>query len=368
MTTVLRVQSQLGGYDVHIGPGVRRRLPDVLEATGIQPDARVLVVTDDTVRSLGHADHVAHVLTAAGWHAELASVAPGDQSKSLAQAERLYNALLDAGVRRDGVIVAVGGGMVGDLAGFVAATYLRGIRWVQVPTTLLAHDSSIGGKVGVNLPRGKNLVGAFYPPRAVLYDTDTLVTLPPREWRGGMAEVIKHGIIGDPELFSILEQCPLPEPPQDSRVVTFMLERAVAVKVRIVEADERESGIRMWLNLGHTLGHAVELLTHYTLNHGEAVSIGLALEARLAVQRGLLPAQDAQRIVDVLDAHLLPTRPPALPWEDVARAIQVDKKHRGTGWTFVLPRAIGQVETVRDMTPEEVAAMWEAATTGEEAE
>lgn len=358
MTTRLEVTTPTARYPVYIGGGLLARAGELVRKAGVQEGARAMVVTDDHIRPLGYAEEVARRLAEAGIPAAVTSVPPGDQSKSLAMAERLYREMLSAGIRRNGLVVAVGGGVVGDLAGFAAATYQRGIRFVQVPTTLLAHDSSIGGKVGVNLAEAKNLVGAFHHPLLVLYDVETLASLPPREWRGGMAEVIKHGIIGQPDLFAALEASPCAEYP-GAAAAERLTAWACQVKIRVVEQDERESELRMTLNLGHTIGHAVEHASGYRLNHGEAVAIGMCLEAELAVRRGWLAASERDRIVEVVRRHGLPVAPPPdMPFEPVWAALQLDKKHTQGGLTFALPRAVGEVAIARGVRPEEVTQVW----------
>lgn len=357
MTEILTIRAAARAYDVIIGQGIHEKTAAALQERGVTPDEKLFIVTDEHVASFGYAHAVEKSLTKAGYNVKMAILPPGDGTKTLATATTLYNALLDAGVRRNGVILAVGGGMVGDLAGFVAATYLRGIRFVQVPTTLLAHDSSLGGKVGVNLPRGKNLVGAFHPPLVVLYDTGAMATLPVVEWQGGMAELIKHGIIADPSLFHSLTAHPLARYPGPT-VLEPILAQGCAVKVRIVEADERESGRRMALNLGHTVGHAVEQISKYTINHGCAVAIGMSVEAELAVQRGWLDDKTRDDIRAILSQHDLPVAPPDYHLDEIFTVLGVDKKHGSHGWTFALPRAIGSVDIVHDVAPDEVAAAW----------
>ncbi len=361
MTTVIPVSSATGTYDVVIGPRLLDECGDALRERGVATDVGVFIVTDEHVDKLGYADQVARSCRNAGFSVARTTVPAGDASKSLSEATQLYNALLDAKVRRNGIILAVGGGMVGDLAGFVAATYQRGIRFVQIPTTLLAHDSSIGGKVGVNLPRGKNLVGAFHPPAAVLYDILALKTLPEVEWQGGMAEMIKHGLIGDQSLFDSLCESALVRYPTED-VLEHILAKACSVKIRIVEADERESGQRMLLNLGHTVGHAVELVSHYALNHGYAVAIGMSVEAEIAVLRGWLPETTRDVIRRTLRAHGLPTAPPDYNLDEILAVLGRDKKHGSTGWTFALPKAVGRVEIARDVTREEVVQAWQRTT------
>ncbi|MCL6637045.1 MAG: 3-dehydroquinate synthase [Alicyclobacillus sp.] len=359
MTRELEVRTPTARYPVRVGARLMQEAGNQVRASGVPAGAAVLVVTDEHLLPFGYAQRVADSCRAAGLRADVAVVPPGDASKSLAQAEQLYERLLDAGVRRNGAVLAVGGGVVGDLAGFVAATYLRGVRLFQVPTTLLAHDSSIGGKVAVNLSRAKNLVGAFYHPQAVLFDVEALASLPVREWQGGMAEVIKHAILGDPALFVQLEAHPYPQYP-GAAAAEDLVTRGCQVKIQVVERDEFESELRMLLNLGHTLGHAVEHVSHYTLNHGEAVAIGMRLEADIACRRGWLPRDVRDRIVRVLVQHGLPVEPPPLPFSAVVDALQLDKKHTASGWTFVLPRNLGDVAVARDVAYAEVEQAWTA--------
>jgi 3-dehydroquinate synthase len=360
MTTHLHVKTATASYDFVIGSGLFSEAGHRLPELGVQKDAHIFIVTDDTVNQLGYAEQIRQAVREAGYDCTLASVPPGDGSKSLEMAEELYLEMLDAGVRRSGVVIAVGGGVVGDLAGFVAATYQRGVRFIQAPTTLLAHDSSIGGKVGVNLKRGKNLVGAFHQPLAVWMDVDALKSLPKREWRGGMAEVIKHGMIGDKALFERLEKSPALDVPDSSQVET-LIARAASVKIRIVEQDERESNLRMVLNLGHTVGHAVEQVSHYELNHGEAVAIGIRVETEIAHEKRLVTAEERRRIIRILERHGLPVKPPAFSLESIIETLNYDKKHTGKSWTFVLPNAIGGVKIVHDVTYEDVKRAWEIA-------
>ncbi|GGJ07539.1 3-dehydroquinate synthase [Alicyclobacillus cellulosilyticus] len=357
MTTTLRVQSARRPYDVTIGPGLLDETGPMLLARGVDPTVKLFLVTDDEVARFGYAERVMDSCRQAGFAVAAAVVPAGDASKSFANAERLYQEMLRAGIRRSGVLLAVGGGMVGDLGGFVAATYQRGIRYVQVPTTLLAHDSSIGGKVAVNLPEAKNLVGAFHPPIAVIFDVTALSSLPAREWCGGMAEVIKHGLIGDPQLFADLEAAPVTSYPGPERAEA-LIARAAAVKVRIVEEDEHEAWRRMVLNVGHTVGHAVEQVSGYQIHHGEAVAIGLRVESEIAWGRGWLSADDKDRLIRVLAAHGLPVTVPQLPWDEVVAVLHHDKKHGDDHWTFALPRAVGDVVIVRDVRYEELAAAW----------
>ncbi|WAH35122.1 3-dehydroquinate synthase [Alicyclobacillus dauci] len=353
----IEVRSAAGTYPIMLGADVFTQAGSLVLELGFRRGTKVTIITDDTVASLPFADTVLTSLDEAGFVTQTLTVPAGDSSKSMDMAIDLYRGLLKFGMRRSDLVVALGGGVVGDLAGFVAATYLRGIAFVQAPTTLLAHDSSIGGKVGINLPEGKNLVGAFYPPRAVLYDLSALRYLPVRQWTNGMAEVIKHGIIANPELFANLEAKPLTECPLPDTLEPI-LAAAIQVKVDVVQADERESGRRQVLNVGHTIGHAIEQRSHYQLGHGEAISIGMVLETKLAQARNLLAQADALRIVSVLEAHGLPVRTPADEFSELRGLIDVDKKHGSALWTFALPVAIGDVRVVSDVRPEEVEAVY----------
>jgi 3-dehydroquinate synthase len=274
-------------------------------------------------------------------------MAPGDAAKTVASWADLSEALLGAGFGRDSAIVALGGGMVGDVAGFVAATYMRGIPYVQVPTTVVAMvDSSIGGKTGVNTPSGKNLIGAFHQPRAVLIDPGVLATLPPREFRAGLAEVLKHGIIADTAYFALVRDN-LDELIQRNGATPLMrhvISRSVEIKGGVVASDEREAGLRKILNFGHTVGHAVELLSKYNLLHGEAISIGMHLEALAAERAGVASPGVADEICAALERAGLPTRRPSgMSPEAILDAAATDKKARAGVLELALPVQIGQM-------------------------
>jgi 3-dehydroquinate synthase len=355
----LTIQSAQGTYPVLLGDSIVEDIVSHLHSLGILEGRTVFIVSDTHLEALGHVQALKHRLRTAGYQIGVSVVTAGDESKNVSTLCFLYEAMIEAGVRRDSVVVALGGGVIGDLAGFAAATFLRGVTFIQMPTTLLAHDSSLGGKTGINLPQGKNLVGAYYPPRAVLYDVSYLSTLPNREWRNGMAEVIKHGILGDASLFEKLEEHPSQMYSGPSASIA-LLTQAMSVKVKIVEQDEHETGLRMLLNIGHTVGHAVEKLSQYALGHGEAISIGMVVENQLAVHRGLLSEVDCRRICTVLAAHGLPTQLPEQSFAEVSALMGVDKKHLNQGWTFALPTEIGQATVVRDVTPAEVERAWNA--------
>jgi len=288
-------------------------------------------------------------------------VPAGEVSKSLRQANRLFERLPSLGLDRQSFVIALGGGVVGDLAGFVAASYLRGLALVQMPTSLLAQvDSSVGGKVGVNLPQGKNLVGAFYQPRLVLADTSTLKTLPGKEMRAGFAEVIKHGAIRDPKFFAWLEQEYKHVLSLETEAVAHVVRRCCEIKAEVVSADERESGLRAILNFGHTLGHAMETLSEYSgLLHGEAISMGMHAAAQLSMMRGGLSEGEAKRLSGLLAASGLPTRlGKTFKPGELLEAARLDKKARDGKLRFVLLKRIGKAfvsDAVTDADLREVA-------------
>ncbi|MBE0698460.1 MAG: 3-dehydroquinate synthase, partial [Anaerolineaceae bacterium] len=253
------------------------------------------------------------------------------------------DAFIKAGVERSSTIIALGGGVVGDMVGFAAATFLRGVPWVNVPTTLLSMvDSSLGGKTGIDLPQAKNLVGAFYPPRFVLADPLVLDTLPVRELRSGLAEVIKHGVIGDPDLYGLCSEG-LEKIKEDLPKIVC---QGMAIKVKVIEIDPFEKGIRQGLNLGHTIGHGVEISSGFSISHGEAVGIGMVAEAHLAEKMGLAEPGTCADISDVLTRLGLPTQmPQEIPVKNVIAAMQLDKKRAAGKIHFALPLKIGEVKT-----------------------
>lgn len=347
LRTVL-VETPSRRYPVVIGDGLLGQLGTLLRQHGI--DGALRVISDARVQDL-HGAQVAAALEEAGYRVALASVPSGEASKSLAQAASLYEWLVEVGSERGDVILALGGGVVGDLAGFVAATYLRGVRFVQIPTTLLAQvDASVGGKVAVNLPQGKNLVGAFHQPELVVIDIATLRTLPERELRAGWAEVVKTGMILDEHLFARLEQERARLAQLAPEATTEVIQRCVELKGQVVAADERDSGLRAILNYGHTVAHAIEAVSEYhTYLHGEAVAIGMAAAAEIAVGMGLLAPSERTRQNDLLLAFGLPLAAEALSRDQVRAAIGRDKKVRGGRVSWVLARRVGEVEVRRDV-------------------
>ena len=334
--TVHRIEVALPNqpYMVTVGTGLLDALTEHLPANAGATTAALVTVSP--VESL-YADRVTAALNAMGLHVRPIVVPDGEQAKTLETLEAVYHRLAAIPLGRRDVVVALGGGVVGDLAGFAAATWNRGVPVIQIPTTLLAQvDAAIGGKTGVNLPEGKNLVGAFHQPLAVVADTSTLATLPPRELRAGLGEAAKYGFIADTELLDLLESRPDDAVAGHPEVMTEVVRRGVAVKARIVAADERESGERALLNYGHTFGHAIEAVTGYgTYRHGEAVALGMVAAARLGERMGVTQQGVADRTVALLERLQLPTggvrADPAELWSVMTR----DKKAQA-GVRFVL--------------------------------
>ncbi|MHC4713060.1 MAG: 3-dehydroquinate synthase [Planctomycetota bacterium] len=344
MATV-RVELGERSYEVLIEKGavgrVARHLPAEVKPT------RVLVISDENVAPL-YGAAVTGSLESAGLAVSSAVIAPGEEEKNLRRVEWLYHRMLENGLDRKSLVVALGGGVVGDIAGFAAATFMRGIPHVQVPTTIVSQvDSSVGGKTGVDLGEGKNLVGAFHQPLAVVIDPETLSTLPPREVSAGLAEVIKHGVIRDAGYFGKLEELGPDLMEMDADTAAAVVLRSVEIKAEVVSADERESGLRAILNFGHTVGHALEALTGYSKYlHGEAVSIGMAAAANVAAALGMCDRKDAERIRALCAEAGLPVSTEGVAGADVIAAFARDKKAVGGKPRFILPSRIGKVEIV----------------------
>ena len=342
---IIKVSLGSRSYPIKISAGLLTRMGT--ECARLKLGRRCAIITDRNVGRL-YATAAQRSLRAAGFESILITVPAGETAKSLKTIEACYNQLAKQRLERKSFIVALGGGVVGDLAGFVAASYLRGIAFVQVPTTLLAQvDSSVGGKVGVNLKAGKNLVGAFYQPKLVLCDLDVLSTLPPREYRAGLAEVIKYGIIYDGALFRVLEQKLPAILRRESKTLAEVIARCCAIKAEVVGQDETEGGLRAILNFGHTIGHALEAISHYgKYLHGEAISVGQVAAARLSSRLLNLPALEVQRIVHLFRCMGLPVsvKLSAGQKKKLLAAMQLDKKVSGGEIKFVLARKIGRVE------------------------
>ena len=328
------------GYPILVGQGLSRQLGEVIAE--LIPDASgCVVVTSPTIDEL----HSEAVMAGLEWLSPVKLMVPdGEEAKTWATAETVISGLIDCGLKRSGVVVALGGGAVGDLAGFAASIYLRGVRLVQVPTTLLGMvDSSIGGKTALNHPGGKNLVGSFHQPSAVVIDPALLETLPVREIRSGLAEAVKYGVISDAGLFNYIEEYAERLQSLDQGALTHVIKVSASIKAGYVEKDERDDkGIRAALNLGHTMGHAVERLTSPQVRHGEAVSVGMVYASRLSAEKNVMTRTDCARLKRVLDRLRLPTEIPELPEDELITLIRRDKKATGDGIRFVLPTGIGR--------------------------
>ncbi len=356
------VNLALNPYSVVIGRGALQDLGHELLEAGVHT-GKVLVVSNPDVAE-PYGDQCLDSLQACGFEAELLVIDAGEDQKHLGTISRIHDAAHRMRLERGSLMVALGGGVVGDMTGFAAATWLRGVAVVQVPTTLLAMvDASIGGKTGVNHPGGKNLIGAFHQPKLVLIDPETLRTLPAREFRAGMAEVVKYGVIGDAQLFDLLERSGRLSEAGDlaPELLQTILERSAQAKADVVAADEREGGQRAILNYGHTFGHVVENLTGYgTWLHGEAVAMGMVAVGELAVQRGDWTRDSADRQRRLLQNCGLPTVWPPLAVGDVLDTLQGDKKVQHGRVRFVIPSRIGAVSVCSDVTTEQINACLQA--------
>jgi len=370
MKSVIRVDIPQQSYDIAIAlcaNAVASQKAETLAAGGLDDlgvwmsrlklGKKVLLVSNPVIFKK-YGQRAIAALELVGYEVTTCILPAGERYKTLKSLQKIYDIALQNRLERSSTMVALGGGVIGDMTGFAAATWLRGINVVQVPTSLLAMvDSSVGGKTGVNHPQGKNLIGAFHQPRFVLIDPSVLTTLPPREFRAGMAEVIKYGIIWDEQLFTKLEQAKRLDQLRyvDEELLQLILSSSCQAKADVVSKDEKESGLRAILNYGHTIGHAVESLTGYKLvNHGEAVAIGMVAAGQIAVQLKMWKAVDAQRQDALIQKTGLPTKLPAgVDIEAIVDTLQTDKKVRDGKVRFVLPTAIGTV-TVSDQVLTEV--------------
>jgi len=336
-------------YDIEIGAdlsGTGARI------AGLGFGQKMAVVTNPTVKKL-YGRRVLDSLKAAGFRVMSIEVPDGEQYKNLDWANAVYTALLTNGFDRKSALVALGGGVIGDLTGFAAATFMRGVPFVQVPTTLLAMvDSSVGGKTGVNHPMAKNMIGAFYQPKKVLMDLTVLASLSREEFLSGMAEVIKYGIIRDEAFFDYLGANRERILAQDPEALGHIIRRSCEIKAEVVAADEREGGLRAILNFGHTIGHAIETAENYTMRHGYAVAIGMVLASRLAHRTGLCDPSVPDRVEELVRAYGLPAGLTALSRKPsiagLMDTMQVDKKAEGGRITFVLPKKIGEVTVTKE--------------------
>lgn len=347
-----RIKVALGerSYEITLGAGILDRVGSICRDAGLRGVAAV--VSNTTVASLYY-DLVRASLEQAGYRVVLVGLPDGEGFKNSATLNLIYDSMVDASLDRGSFILALGGGVVGDMAGFAAASYLRGIPFVQLPTSLLAQvDSSVGGKTGINHSRGKNLIGAFYQPRAVLIDVAILDTLPEREYRSGLGEILKYGAVLDRDFFSFLELNARQLLARDTDALIHAVGRSCAIKTRVVESDEREGGVRAVLNYGHTLGHAVETLTGYgSYLHGEAVAIGMVQAARISHSFGFCSGAERGRIESLIGLFGLPGELPAFSAGAYAEALSHDKKVRDSGLTFICNFGIGayRMERVRDL-------------------
>ena len=349
-TETIKVALGERSYDITLGDGTLDTLGLFCRALGLSGTAAV--VSNTTVAPL-YFDRVRASLEKSGYRVLLVALPDGEGYKNSATLNLIYDSLVDGSLDRGSFILALGGGVIGDLAGFAAASYLRGIPFVQVPTTLLSQvDSSVGGKTGINHPKGKNLIGAFYQPRGVLIDVTTLNTLPDREYLSGLGEIVKYGAVLDRDFFDFLEQNAGPLLARDKDALIQAVGRSCAIKAGVVESDEREGGVRAVLNYGHTLGHAVETLTGYSsFLHGEAVAIGMVQAARVSQSLGFCSAADRERVEALLAAFGLPRELPAFPAAAYAEALSHDKKVRDSGLLFICNFGIGayRMERVKDL-------------------
>lgn len=360
MERTLTVGLQERSYPIHIGSGLLPKLGEYLKAQ--LRSLRYAVISDANVAAL-YGQGVLDSLQAAGLSGELFTFPAGEASKRLATVEELARSMTLSGFDRGNVIIALGGGVSGDMAGFLAAIYMRGIPFVQVPTSLLAQvDSSVGGKTGVDLAEGKNMLGTFYQPKLVLIDTDVLRTLPADQFLSGMGEVIKYGVSLDAALFRYLDQHREELLAQDESCLNYVITRCCDLKARVVEEDEREGGLRRVLNFGHTIGHAVEAAANFSLLHGFAVSVGMVAITAVSARCGYAPPNLEAEIARLLTAYGLPTALPAgLSAERITAFMQADKKNRGRRLFFVLPTELGKVMVTDQVDRDALQQVLEAA-------
>ncbi len=351
--TLVTVGLNERSYPIHIRSGLLADIGVDLQENKFA--TRYGVISDEHVAGL-YGESLMQSLASAGIQAELITFPRGEQSKNLQTMATLASELARRGFDRGDGLIALGGGVTGDITGFLASIYMRGIPFVQVPTTLLAQvDSSVGGKTGVDIPEGKNLVGTFYQPRAVYIDTDVLQTLPRDELRGGLAEVIKYGVIHDADFFSFLDTNRDAIFALNQDIITRLIARCCEIKAWVVEQDEREGGMRRILNYGHTIGHAVEAASNFQIIHGLAVGIGMCAAADLAVKTGCLSREDGLEIRALIDSYGLPVSVPAeLDREAIKKYLLSDKKTVGGRVFYVLPKAIGKVLITDQVSGEDV--------------
>lgn len=345
-------------YDITIEPGAIDRLGEITKA--LAPHHRAALLADETVFQI-HGERAANALQQSDYQLTTATLPSGEDHKNLATVSKMYDVLLDHRMERRSPVIALGGGVAGDTVGFVASSYLRGVPFIQCPTTLLAMvDASVGGKVGVNVPQGKNLIGAFYQPHAVIMDPMLLQTLPPRELRCGLAECIKHGVIRDPQLFEWIGHNIANIQSLDPATMVELLQRNVQIKANVVMADEKEAGERAHLNFGHTFAHAIEATAGYgVIHHGEAVGLGMIAAARLAEDIGLCKSGVTDAISKLVNAVGLPTTADLVSTQELMDAMLLDKKVKNDRIRFVLPTKMGEVVIHDQAAPLYVSKAWE---------
>jgi 3-dehydroquinate synthase len=352
----IRVELAERSYDIEVGTHILEDIGDIIRPLGLSP--RIAIVSNPTVYSL-YGERISGSVRKAGFDLLTVTIPDGEQYKNLDTLKSIYDELLKYRLDRKSALIALGGGVVGDIAGFAASTYMRGISYIQIPTTLLAQvDSSVGGKTGVDHALGKNMIGAFWQPKLVWIDVETLQTLPRREFLSGLAEVIKYGVIWDENLFAFLEANKDNILNLDRDALAYIIRRSCEIKAEVVSQDEREGGVRAILNYGHTIGHAIETVTKYKrFLHGEAVAIGMNLEARLSAKLGLIDANQVSRIKNLIDSYSLPTEMPSdMNLISISLSMKLDKKAVAGELTFILPEKIGSViiqkgiaeETIRE--------------------
>ena len=346
-----KIDVRLGqnSYSVYIGTGILSQTGQRLKESGYS--GKAVIITNPVVKKL-YGNLVKLSLIEAGYKTTILEVPDGEEYKSLESAGKLYQQLAEFGAERSTVILALGGGVIGDLAGFVAATYMRGVPLVQLPTTLLAQcDSSIGGKTAVNHGLLKNEIGAFYQPKMTVADISTLKTLPTEELTGGLAEVIKYAVIKDAQFFVYLEKHLDLIKALDDNVLETIVAKSAQIKIEVVEIDEKDTGLRNILNFGHTVGHAVESVTNFQVAHGQAVAIGMVAAAKIAAELDILDSGNVVRLKSLLEKAGLTTKLPLTEIKPVIQAMRYDKKVQSGKIRFVLPRAIGQVFITDNVSP-----------------
>ena len=359
MSVLKKLTVALGArsYPIEIGTGLLEQCGQRIAP--LVKGRQAAVVTDSNVGPL-YSAIVQNSLEQQGFDVTVVTIPAGESSKSWQQAEQILTVLLEHRFHRDACVIALGGGVVGDLAGFVASVYQRGIAFVQIPTSLLAQvDSSVGGKVAVNHALGKNMIGSFYQPRLVLVDLNTLQTLEQRHWQNGLAEVVKYGVIYDAEFFRFLQQNAASILQRDLAAAAEVIANCCRLKAEVVALDETEGGVRAKLNYGHTIGHGLELAGHYQgYLHGEAVAVGMVLAARYAAQKGMCGAEVEAVVVALLQQFHLPTKADSsLSLQEVLDGMMLDKKVQNGQLVFILPEALGRVKIVKGVPQEEIAVL-----------